>query len=83
MTKERKKNDEERPRNWSRKRPRSASTLIFSFFLLLLTNLKWIMDTQGAGPFLSASHAPFIAKIGEKLAAQLAQASWLLRDEVS
>jgi len=41
------------------------------------------MLAQGVEPLPSASHAPFIAKIGEKFAAQLAQASWLLTDEVS
>ena len=61
----------------------SASAFIFSFFLLFLTNFKWILDTQGVEPLSSASHALFIAKIGEKLVAQLAQASWLLPDEVS
>ena len=41
------------------------------------------MLARGAEPLPSASHAPFIAKIREKLATQLAQASWLLTDEVS
>ena len=78
---ERMRNCEERSRNWSWKRHESASAWIFSFFLLLLTNFKWILNTQGVEPFILSLSPLFIAKIREVIAAQLTQASWLLPDE--
>jgi len=56
----------------SRKRYRSTSALIFSFFLLLLTNFKWNMLNKVDEPLPLSLPCPFIAKIREELAAQLA-----------
>ena len=52
-------------------------------FLLLssLTNFKWILNTQGVEPFILNLPPLFITKIEEVLAAELAQASWLLIGE--
>jgi len=79
LTGRRTMNDEERTKNgkehsqiWLQKCYGSASALIFFFSLLLFTNFKWNMLSLGAEPLPSASHALFIAKIGEELAAQLA-----------
>ena len=95
LTSWRSMNDEERTKNnkewwrtfteWitktSQKHYGITSAWIFSFFLILLTNFKWILNTQGVEPFILNPPPLFIAKIGEVLTAQLAKASWLLPDE--
>jgi len=82
--------DEERRRTFTklvietlRKHYGSTSVLIFFFFILFFTNFKWNMLAKGAEPLpLSLPHL-FIAKIGEELATQLAQASWWLSAEAT
>jgi len=64
----------------------SMSDLIFFFFLFPFTNFKWNMLTQGfrnVTEALQKPSEPFFKKLGEVLAAQLAQASWLLTQEDS
>ena len=59
----------------SRKRYGSASALIFSFFLLFLTNFKWNMNTKGAEPLPLSLQRLFIETMGEEVTAQLTQVS--------
>jgi len=54
--------------------------LIFFFFVLPPTNIKWKRLTQGYENFTEALKAHFPKK-REVLAAELAQASWLLSQE--
>jgi len=67
-----------------RKYYESLSDLIFFFFVLPLTNLKWKRFTQGYGNFTEALKKPrwpVFKKRREVLAAQLAQVCWLLSQE--
>ena len=57
----------------SQKRYESASALIFSFFLLLLTNFKRNLIAKGVEPLPFSLQHHFIGKMEEELAAQ---ASW-------
>ena len=83
------KNSEERRRTFtelivetSRKRYGSASTLIFSF-LLLLTNFKWLRSTRRAEP-LSPSLLPlFIGKLGRSLPPSSPRRARLLPSEAT
>jgi len=81
-------NDEERTKNteetftelileMSRKCYGSVLAWIFPFFLLLLTNFKWFMSYQGVELLKLSPLTPFYKKMGEVVAAQLAQASWV------
>ena len=76
------KNSEERWRTLaelitetSRKRYGSVLAWIFSFFLLFLTNFKWILSAKDAEPFFLSPSRHFIAKTREVVATQLAQTS--------
>jgi len=51
--------------------------LHFSHFLLLPNNFKWFLSYQGAKPLKLSPLTPFYKKMGEVVAAQLAQASWV------
>ena len=80
--------DEERQRTFTKlvmetlwKHYESVSAMIFFFFLLIFANFKLNMLAKGAKPLPLSLPRPFIAKIGEKLATQLAQASWWLTPE--
>ena len=79
-------NDEERTKNteetftelileMSRKCYGSVLAWIFPFFLLLLTNFKWFMSYQGVELLKLSPLTPFYKKMGEVVAAQLAQMS--------
>jgi len=63
---------------------RSLSDLIFFFFVLPLTNIKWKRLTHGYRNFTKAlqkPQRPVLKKRREVLAAQLYQARWLLSQE--
>ena len=81
-------NDEERMKNteetftelileMSRKCYGSVLAWIFPFFLLLLTNFKWFLSYQGVELLKPSPLTSFYKKMGEVVAAQLAQASWV------
>ena len=83
---ERTKDDKERSQIWLWKRygcvtqvPRPWFSSTFYFFSLILSEICF---PKVLNHFCSLP-CPFMAKIGEKLASQLAQASWWLKPEVT
>ena len=81
--------DEERQRTFTklvmetlRKHYESVSAMIFFFFLLIFANFKLNMLAKGAKPLPLSLPRPFIAKIGEELAAPR-RASDLLQKQLA